>query len=41
LLADTKYNSFCDFGKYDISMVKDNDEDMITWVDMPEAEFFW
>jgi len=41
LLAGEQYNSFCDYGAYDINMVKDNDEDNITWVAMPKQEFFW
>lgn len=41
MLAAEVYNSYCDYGAYDITMVKDSDEDNITWVDMPEAEFFW
>jgi len=36
LLADEQYNSFCDYGAYDINMVKDSDEDNITWVAMPK-----
>jgi len=41
LLASERYNSFCDYGKYDVTMVKDSDEDNIVWVPMPEPEFFW
>ena len=41
LLASERYNSFCDYGKYDINMVKDSDADNIVWVPMPEPEFFW
>lgn len=41
LLASERYNSFCDYGKYDVTMIKDSDEDNIVWVPMPEPEFFW
>jgi hypothetical protein len=41
MMDDYRSYSYADIGAYDVEMIKDNDEDNITWVPMWKQEFFW